>query len=77
MKSYIALDEAPWLRDLNASLTRNERFYDALAVEKDPLRSFTASTECLDHAEVFIPLGAQTYSKSKLQFPEGAAPAVR
>jgi len=27
------LDKEPWLRDINKHLTRNERHYEALAVE--------------------------------------------
>lgn len=68
-----ALDQEPELRDINSHLTRNERFYDVLAVESST-RSYAASAACLARAEHLIPLGAQTYSKSKLQFPEGAAP---
>src|SRR6266446_2683668 len=68
------LDKEPWLRDLNKHLTRNERHYEALAVENLGKRSYSISKECLDRAEHLIPLGAQTFSKSKLQFPVGAAP---
>jgi glutamate-1-semialdehyde 2,1-aminomutase len=68
------LDKEPWLRDINFHLVRNERFFDSLAVEGRQNQSYALSKACLDEAEHLIPLGAQTFSKSKLQFPEGAAP---
>ena len=68
------LDKEPWLRDINKHLTRNERHYEALAVEDLGKRSYSISKISLDRAEDLIPLGAQTFSKSKLQFPVGAAP---
>lgn len=67
------LDRNPELRAINAKYTRNERFYDALTAE-EPKRSYATSKALLAQAEQLIPLGAQTFSKSKLQFPEGAAP---
>jgi len=39
-----------------------------------PPRSYAASTALLQRAERTIPLGAQTFSKSRVQFPVGAAP---
>lgn len=68
------LDKEPWLRDINFHLTRNERHFEALAKEDLGKRSYALSKAALDHAEHLIPLGAQTFSKSKLQFPVGAAP---
>lgn len=68
------LDKEPWLRDHNFHLTRNERHFEALAKEDLGNRSYVRSKAALDHAEHLIPLGAQTFSKSKLQFPVGAAP---
>lgn len=38
------------------------------------MRSFKASQDMLARAEQVIPLGSQTFSKSKTQFPPGAAP---
>src|SRR6266478_4702347 len=69
-----ALDKEPWLRDINKHLTRNERHYEALAGENLGKRSYSISKALLDRAEDLIPLGTQTFSKSKLQFPVGAAP---
>src|SRR6266446_4155882 len=68
------LDKEPSLRAINNHLTRNERHYEALAGEYLGKRSYSISKACLDKAEHLIPLGAQTFSKSKLQFPIGAAP---
>lgn len=68
------LDAEPHLRDINKHLVRNERFFDGLALEDQAKRSYATSKRCLARAEHLIPLGAQTFSKSKLMFPEGAAP---
>jgi glutamate-1-semialdehyde 2,1-aminomutase len=68
------LDKEPSLRKINAKFSRNERFYEALATEKDVKRSYSASKMMLAKAESLIPLGTQTFSKSKLMFPKGAAP---
>lgn len=38
------------------------------------MRSFTTSEEWLDRAEQTIPLGSQTFSKSRTQFPRGISP---
>jgi len=64
------LDKEPALRKLNAGHVMNERFYDALAEEPLHRRSYTYSQACLARAEDSIPLGAQTFSKSKLQYPQ-------
>src|SRR6478672_12722505 len=38
------------------------------------MRSFTKSMEMLDRAERVIPLGSQTFSKSRTQYPVGVSP---
>lgn len=63
------LSEQPDWRKINASGVMNERYFEALAEEGPPSRSYTRSRYCLAKAEQLIPLGAQTFSKSKLQFP--------
>jgi glutamate-1-semialdehyde 2,1-aminomutase/spore coat polysaccharide biosynthesis protein SpsF len=68
------LDKEPWIRKINAKYSRNERFYEALAGEGSVKRSYSNSKALLSAAESLIPLGTQTFSKSKLMFPEGAAP---
>lgn len=68
------LDKAPSLRAINSMHSRNERFYEALASDVSTKRSYANSKMMLSKAESLIPLGTQTFSKSKLMFPEGAAP---
>lgn len=68
------LDEHPEYRELNGHLKRNERFYDALAVEPIQKRTYVNSGNLLERAKKIIPLAAQTFSKSYLQFPEGRLP---
>lgn len=71
------LDEHPEYRQINnptgTNPGMNERFYDALVQEKITPRSYHRSQQLLERAETIIPLGAQTFSKSKLQFPQPAA----
>lgn len=71
------LEVRPELRNINnptgTNPGMNERFYDALAMEKVKPRSYHRSQQLLARAETIIPLGAQTFSKSKLQFPQPAA----
>jgi glutamate-1-semialdehyde aminotransferase/spore coat polysaccharide biosynthesis protein SpsF (cytidylyltransferase family) len=69
------LDGEPQLRDLNRRETRNAGF--AAAQTREPLdtaRSYDRSRQLLERAERVIPLGAQTFSKSRIQLPPGAAP---
>lgn len=68
------LDKNPELRKLNGDGVRNERFLAGLAEEELGLRSFEYSRRLLERSKAVIPFGAQTFSKSYLQFPEGAAP---
>jgi glutamate-1-semialdehyde 2,1-aminomutase/spore coat polysaccharide biosynthesis protein SpsF len=81
--SYVAildiLNQHPEIRELNNAdrgAKRNERFYQALAVEDLPHRHFSRSTQLYRQAEKIIPFGAQTFSKSALQFPVGAHPLL-
>jgi len=67
------LDKIPALRKINPG-DRNERFYEALAREKLPRRTFTRSNDLFKKAIQSIPFGAQTFSKSYLQFPLGQSP---
>ena len=69
------LDRRPNLRDLNCDAQRNGNFATSVAAEKiDAGRSYARSHRMLDRAERVIPLGSQTFSKSKIQLPPGAAP---
>jgi glutamate-1-semialdehyde aminotransferase/spore coat polysaccharide biosynthesis protein SpsF (cytidylyltransferase family) len=69
------LDREPHLRDLNRNEERNAGFAKSLADERiDTSRSFKRSQHMLERAEKVIPLGSQTFSKSRIQLPPGAAP---
>lgn len=66
------LDKHPELRELNKNHVRNERFYEGISDEELGPRFYDASQKLLKRAEKTNPLGAQTFSKSKLQFSDGA-----
>jgi glutamate-1-semialdehyde 2,1-aminomutase len=69
------LDREPGLRKVNGDEERNAGFARSLADEKiDTSRSFKRSQHMLERAEKVIPLGSQTFSKSRIQLPPGAAP---
>jgi glutamate-1-semialdehyde 2,1-aminomutase/spore coat polysaccharide biosynthesis protein SpsF len=69
------LDAHPDLRSINAQQVRDEGFAKSLAAEAvAPGRSYTASMALLERAQKTIPLGSQTFSKSHIQYPAGAAP---
>ena len=68
------LDREPGLRDLNRQETRNAGLAAGAAAKIDIGRSFERSQALLDRAERVVPLGSQTFSKSRIQFPPGAAP---
>lgn len=65
-----ALDQEPWMREINAAHPCNERYFDALAQEEIYPRSYVRSQALLAKAQEIIPLGAQTFSKSHLQYPQ-------
>ncbi len=68
------LDKEPDLRKINSKSIRNERFYEALAEERLSPRVFTESARVFKRAIQTIPTGAQTFSKSHIQFPAGRSP---
>lgn len=68
------LDAHPHLRDINKQWSRNERFYDGLGGERLPARTFEQSERVFERAIKTIPFGAQTFSKSYVQFPLGRSP---
>lgn len=68
------LDKNPHIRSINHEGIRNERFYEALATERLPTRTFTESARVFKRAIQTIPTGSQTYSKSHIQFPKGHSP---
>jgi glutamate-1-semialdehyde 2,1-aminomutase/spore coat polysaccharide biosynthesis protein SpsF len=69
------LDREPQLRHLNSGIERNVGFAASLAAEKvDTDRCYDCSQALIERAERVVPLGSQTFSKSRQQFPPGAAP---
>ena len=64
------LDRWPNIRKINAGHIMNERYFDALAQEPIYDRTYQRSQKALARAEKVIPLGAQTFSKSRLQYPQ-------
>lgn len=69
------LDREPELRSLNSAAKRNEGLDRSLAADAPTAeRSYTGSWTMLESAERLIPLGSQTFSKSRIQYPEGQAP---
>ena len=68
------LDEHPEIRECNKGGIRNERFYAALGDEQLPARTFAGSERVHQRALQTIPLGAQTFSRSHLQLPQGKYP---
>jgi len=69
------LDREPELRELSRGDERNSGFAKTLAAESPTAsRTFNRSQKMLERAEQVIPLGTQTFSKSRLQFPPNASP---
>lgn len=66
------MNENPDVRKLNEHHPRNERFFDELVAEEPVARPHRYSQSFLAVAETLIPLGTQTFSKSKLQYPQEA-----
>jgi glutamate-1-semialdehyde 2,1-aminomutase/spore coat polysaccharide biosynthesis protein SpsF len=63
------LDKYPHIRQHNLHLTRNERFFSHLTTESKQQYSYPRSKKALERALKVIPLGAQTFSKSHIQYP--------
>ena len=63
------LDREPKLRWINDHHPRNERFYEGINQEDLGEYRYPRSRKALTRAEEIIPLGAQTFSKSHVQFP--------
>ena len=69
------LDREPGLRDLNGKNTRNTGLGARIKAGRIATdRQYNRSQRLIERAERVIPTGSQTFSKSKLQFPPGAAP---
>jgi len=63
-------DRRPTMRDINKHHPMNERYFDALAEEPIYARSYERSQAQFEKAREIIPLAAQTFSKSYLQYPQ-------
>ncbi len=72
------LDREPKLRRAVDNSARNTQLKEALLADFETdtyqRRSYMQSTVYLSRAEKVIPTGSQTFSKSKLVFPQGKAP---
>lgn len=69
------LDAEPELREINADIRRNDGLQKTIRLDKIPAeRCYENSNRMIREAEKLIPLGAQTFSKSRIQLPEGQAP---
>lgn len=75
------LDTNPELRSINQSITRNEGMLELpthtpdIAAQHPPVNTdFSMSETLLARAEKTIPIGSQTFSKSRTGWPVGAAP---
>ena len=69
------MESHPDLRTLNASEDRNEGLTKTVKTDRNIGRAtFQASETLLKRAEKVIPLGSQTFSKSKIQYPVGQSP---
>jgi glutamate-1-semialdehyde 2,1-aminomutase/spore coat polysaccharide biosynthesis protein SpsF len=64
------LDGRPELRTINAHHPMNERHFETLAEEPIYARSYDRSQTQFEKARAVIPLAAQTFSKSHLQYPQ-------
>jgi glutamate-1-semialdehyde 2,1-aminomutase len=67
------LEQSPDLREVNSDSVRNEGLMRSL--RRDELaHRYHASMKWLRRAEDTIPLGSQTFSKSRTQYPYGVSP---
>ncbi len=64
------LNENPDYRLINQQWTRNQRFFESLAEQPSPRKSYTRTKAHLTRAKKVIPNASQTYSKSCLAFPD-------
>lgn len=67
------LDREPSLRSINSAHSRNEGLMKSLKKD-EMLQRYQKSMEWLQRAEKSIPLGSQTFSKSRTQYPMGVSP---
>ena len=71
----MVLEKGPELREINAINKRNEGYDQSLAGEgMRDTTCFDETERALSRALETVPLGAQTFSRSHIQFPRGYAP---
>jgi glutamate-1-semialdehyde aminotransferase/spore coat polysaccharide biosynthesis protein SpsF (cytidylyltransferase family) len=69
------LERRPELKNMNTKYQRNEGYKKSLKKDSDGSKSrYAQSEKLLERALKTIPLGTQTFSKSKTQFPLGVSP---
>ena len=68
------LEKNPDLYEFQDEEQRNEGYAKSLSAEEYVHAGYKNSNSLIDCAEKTIPLGSQTFSKSRMQFPEGHAP---
>lgn len=78
MRDVLALlEKRPELRAINDTHQRNEGYEKSIAKDFESTRSarrYSQSEALLERALKTIPLGSQTFSKSKTQYPFGVSP---
>ncbi len=75
MDILAVLDAAPELRKINSATLRNEGLATSVKAEPIPeTRNYDRSNAYLPRAEKVVPLAAQTFSKSRIQLPQGKTP---
>lgn len=68
------LDSEPELTDFNRGIRRNEGAESSDKITSSAHRGYASSNALFRRAERVIPLGSQTFSKSRTQYPANAAP---
>lgn len=68
------LSDHPFLLEREDKAVRNEGYAKSLSSDQYVSNGYEHSNQMLERAEKTIPLGAQTFSKSKIQFPQKYAP---
>lgn len=78
MQVLDVLKNNPDIYKTRKAAVRNEgaQISQANAPEETNYTDFSKSKKALERAEKVIPLGSQTFSKSKIQFPPGASPLM-
>jgi glutamate-1-semialdehyde 2,1-aminomutase len=62
------------LTAVNANIIRNEGYLKSLKKDNNVKNKYSKSAEMLERALKTVPLGSQTFSKSKTQLPYGVSP---